>query len=403
MQRGDRVGGRFEIVGEAARGGMGTVFRARDVRSKREVAIKMVEADDGRFAREATILAGLHDPRIVEYVSHGRIPDGPSFLVMEWVDGETLSERLIRKRLAADNAVAIVSQIARALVVLHGAGVVHRDVKPSNIMLVDHHAKLVDFGIARRRHERLTITGGIVGTAGYMAPEQARGDTEIDERADVFALGCVAYECLAGTAAFRGDSALALQIKVLIHDPPRLASFGVMAELDALVARMLDRDHARRPSARDVVETTSSIAVVDHTPSPPTMATSTTPTVTTDAPVCAVLIAFDDRVDAERAERLGATYVFDGGAIAIVSRVDDAAALAVTLAHQIPTASVALAAGDSPSDAIDRTAKLIERLDVAAASGAPVAGAWVDVDTVVPGGFVVDNVHERRRLRGALK
>src|SRR5882672_5506893 len=251
MQRGERVGGRFEAIAEVASGGMGTVYRGRDVRTRREVAIKLIAAETPdeatRFAREAQILAGFRHPGVVAYIAHG-----PGYLVMEWVEGETLRQRLDRAPLAAPGAVAIARQLAAALHALHTAGIVHRDVKPANIMLAGEQVKLVDFGVARGALDpRVTMTGGCVGTAGYMAPEQARGDREITGAADQFALGCVLYECLAGVPAFHGDSALALRAKVLLHDPPlpRALAPGVPAALDELVLRLLSRDPARRPDA----------------------------------------------------------------------------------------------------------------------------------------------------------
>src|SRR5215470_2930316 len=119
MQRGDRIGGRFEILGEAARGGMGTVFRARDAKERREVALKIVTASDrddaARFAREAAVLAKVRHPSIVEYVAHGAVPGGPHFLVMEWVDGETLAQRLASSQIDTHRALMIAAQVAHAL------------------------------------------------------------------------------------------------------------------------------------------------------------------------------------------------------------------------------------------------------------------------------------------------
>src|SRR5438105_2252529 len=162
---------------------MGTVFRARDRRDKREVALKVLQAaalrNTARFEQEAAILAGLRHPNIVEYVAHGATPDGMHYLVMEWVEGENLSQRLDRGGLDIADSVAMAIQIARALGALHALRIVHRDLKPSNLMLAGgaEHVKLVDFGVARRTTEpgRLTRTGALVGTAGYMAPEQVRG------------------------------------------------------------------------------------------------------------------------------------------------------------------------------------------------------------------------------------
>src|SRR6185503_6593790 len=224
MQRGDRVGGRFEIVDRVASGGMGTIFRGRDVRSRRDVAVKIVAVatpDEAvRFAREAQILAGFADPGVVGYIAHG-----PDYLVMEWVEGESLRQRLDRAPLPARDILAAARQLARALAALHAAGIVHRDLKPANLMLAGEHIKLVDFGIARSAWTpRVTRTGMHIGTAGYMAPEQARGEPEVTGAADMFALGCVLYECLAGAPAFCGDSALALRAKVLLHDPPPLGA-----------------------------------------------------------------------------------------------------------------------------------------------------------------------------------
>src|SRR5262249_14381600 len=161
----------------------------------------------------------------------------------EWVDGENLSQRLDRVGLDASETVAMAIQIASALGALHAHRIVHRDVKPSNIMLVGGGvdcAKLVDLCVARRTTElrRLPTAGGLVGTAGYMGPEQVRGGRiDIDGRADLFALGCILYESLTGQQAFVGETALAARAKVLVHDPPppRVLAPSVPRELDDLV------------------------------------------------------------------------------------------------------------------------------------------------------------------------
>ena len=416
MQRGDRVGGRFEILGEAARGGMGTVFRARDAKLRRDVALKIVMAssaeDAARFAREAAVLAQVRHPNIVEYVTHGAVPGGPQYLVMEWVEGETLSHRLANAAVTPREALAIASQIAGALAALHAAKIVHRDVKPSNLMLVQDHIKLVDFGIARVAHggDRLTRTGSFVGTAGYMAPEQARGDADVDERADVFALGCVLYECIAGRPVYRGDSALALRAKVLLHDPPRLRTIaaGVTDELDALVARMLARPTASRPTATEVAEALAAMPPPDAVPPEPTRDRRVVETESNEPgePTCVVLIALDDHEQAAAAlqmigETAPTTVGFDGCVIATRSELADAAQLALTLHTRFPTAAIAVAHGRSQSEAVDRSARLLEQLDIAAAAGAPTAGAWIDPEAAREiAGFTVDRVAGHHRLRG---
>jgi eukaryotic-like serine/threonine-protein kinase len=418
MQRGDRVGGRFEILGEAARGGMGTVFRARDAKLRRDVALKIVAASDAedaaRFAREAAVLAQVRHPNIVEYVTHGAVPGGPQYLVMEWVEGETLSHRLASGSVTPREALAIASQIAGALAALHAAKIVHRDVKPSNLMLVQDHVKLVDFGIARVAHggDRLTRTGSFVGTAGYMAPEQARGDTDVDERADVFALGCVLYECIAGRPVYRGDSALALRAKVLLHDPPRLRTIaaGVTDELDGLVARMLARVTASRPTAAEVAQ-----ALVTVPPPDAAVPSGERNIAETESsgpgalgpPACVVLIALDDDDEVAAAMRvIGETAStmavgFDGCVIATRTELADAAELALALHARFPTAAVAVAKGRSESEAVDRSARLLEQLDIAAAAGAPTAGAWIDPESArALTAFAIDRIAGHNRLRG---
>ena len=405
MQRGDRVGGRFEILGEAGSGGMGTVFRARDVRAKREVAVKIVTGqtaeETARFAREAEILATIAHRSIVGYVAHG---DG--YLVMEWVGGETLAQRLARLPLAGREAVTFGYQLAGALAALHAAGIVHRDVKPANLMLTSDQIKLVDFGIARSTSAaRLTRTGMHVGTAGYMAPEQARGDTAITGGADVFALGCVLHECLTGTPAFRGDNAMALRAKVLLHDPPRLRSVApeLPVALEELLDRMLARDPAQRPGAAEVADALAQIAsddALDREVAP--NATTDESTATSDQPTCAVLISLEDDEAIAQALASGTARRFDGGAIAMCPHATAAAKLAVELAGRLPEAMIAVACGRSASDAIDRTARLVEQLAIAAETGAAVAGAWIDDAAAKALGdrIAIEREGKRNRLRG---
>src|SRR5262249_49662727 len=160
----------------------------------------------------------LRHAGIVRYVAHGETPDGELFLAMEWLEGEDLASRLRRMPLTTDETVALGKRVAEALAIAHARGVVHRDLKPSNLFLVDNDVErvtILDFGIARLCDAaRVTQTGAVLGTPGYMAPEQARGNDEIDPRADVFALGCVLFECLTGSPAFPGDHFMAILAKI---------------------------------------------------------------------------------------------------------------------------------------------------------------------------------------------
>jgi len=252
------LGDRFEIEQQIAAGGMGEVFRARDRISGEVVAVKVVsdgrEHRTARFAREVELLAELSHPGIVRYVAHGETPSGELFLAMEWLDGEDLKARLEREPLTMGEAVTLARRVAGALEAAHARGVVHRDLKPSNLFLPGRRidaVKVLDFGIAHREgRTQLTRTGTMVGTLGYMAPEQARSGGVIDARVDVFALGCVLFQCLTGTPPFQGDDAAGILAKILFDEVPRVSTLfpEVPQDLDALVAQMLAKDPALRPS-----------------------------------------------------------------------------------------------------------------------------------------------------------
>ncbi len=249
------VAGRFAIERQAGSGGMGDVYRARDLAAGGDVALKLTRAsmDADRFTREAEVLATLRHPAIVRHVAHGATPEGEHYIAMEWLEGEDLADRLARSRLSIEESIALATRVAEALAEAHEKGIVHRDIKPANLFLRGGDVlglTVLDFGIARVAAAKpVTRTGILVGTPGYMAPEQAKGEKTIDARADVFSLGCVLFECVTGQPAFAGAHVMALLAKILFVDPPRLVEIVPEAprSLDALVARMLAKDPAQRP------------------------------------------------------------------------------------------------------------------------------------------------------------
>ncbi len=272
MRPGDVVANRFQIEAIAGTGGMGTVYRAVDLAAGGRVALKTLtglgERDAARFAREAAVLAELTHPGIVRYVAHGLTAGHEHYLAMEWLEGETLHDRLERGALSIADALALARATAEAIAAAHQRGIVHRDLKPMNLFLAGGdpaRVKVLDFGIARHVQHAglLTYTGAVIGTPGYMAPEQVRGETAIDARTDVFSLGCVLYRCLTGVSAFGGDQSLAVLAKILVEDvlPPSMIVPELPPALDDLVLRMLTKDPAGRPDGgRAVAEVLARIA-----------------------------------------------------------------------------------------------------------------------------------------------
>jgi tetratricopeptide (TPR) repeat protein len=259
MNAGDVIANRFRIEREAGSGGMGRVFRANDLATGATVAVKVLHGsaarDPERFEREAQLLDELRHPGIVRYIAHGRAPSGEPWLVMEWLEGEDLHDRLAREPLTLAETISFVSAVADALAHAHARRVVHRDIKPTNIFLLDKRidqVRILDFGLARNEAPSRpdTQSGVWLGTPGYIAPEQARGVKELDARADVFSLGCVLFECLTGRPAFVGHDIMALLTKILFEEAPRVIDLvpELPPELDALVARMLAKDRASRPA-----------------------------------------------------------------------------------------------------------------------------------------------------------
>ena len=256
MRSGDVVARRFRVERLAGAGAMGLVYRAWDAQADEWVALKVLaHGSAGRFLREARVLSEVTHPHIVRYVDHGHTEAGEPYLAMEWLDGIDLAQKLLAGPLSMAQGLGLTRAIAGALSVAHGRGVVHRDVKPSNLFLVDGdpgRVKVLDFGAARFVHTTSapTASGIVLGTPGYLAPEQVNEEHPVDGRSDVFALGCVLFECLVGRPAFVAEHVLALLGKILREDPPRLRQLvpHASSDIEDLLAAMLAKDPAARPA-----------------------------------------------------------------------------------------------------------------------------------------------------------
>jgi serine/threonine protein kinase len=253
------LSGRYEVGPVIGRGGMSEVRSGLDTVLLRRVAIKLLVEGDrtsvARFEREARVLANLQHPNVVSVFDVGA--DGEDrFIVMELVEGPTLRELLNEdQRLEPDRAAAIAAGVASALAYAHGRDVVHRDVKPSNVLMAPgDHVKLADLGIAKLLNaETLAMTAGVLGTAHYISPEQVLGDP-VDGRADLYSLGCVLFEMLVGSPPFKGDMA-ALTYAHVHTQAPRSRSLdpSVPEPLDDLVASLLEKEPSERPQTADEV------------------------------------------------------------------------------------------------------------------------------------------------------
>ncbi|CPR12304.1 protein kinase/peptidyl-prolyl cis-trans isomerase, cyclophilin-type [Mycobacterium bohemicum DSM 44277] len=249
--------GHYQILGLLGRGGMGRVYRAYDPKTDRVVALKVLPphlAEDNdfqhRFRREARVAAGLNDPHIVPIHGYGEI-DGRLYVDMRLIEGRDLGQYITERggRLDPQRAVAVIEQVAAALDSAHRVGLVHRDIKPKNILVTTPRdfVYLIDFGLARSMTDTaLTQTGATMGTVAYLAPERFRGTT--DHRADVYSLACVLYECLAGKRPFTGDS-LEEQLNAHLNTPPPQPSASapdIPPAFDAVVARGMAKDVDQR-------------------------------------------------------------------------------------------------------------------------------------------------------------
>jgi tetratricopeptide (TPR) repeat protein len=408
VRAGDVVADQFELVRVAGAGGMGEVWYAKDLLRGAPVALKLLtgtsESGRARFLREAGVLAELRHPAIVRYVSHGVTPSEELYLVMEWLDGEDLSKKLERGPLSVEGTTLLLKNAAEALGAAHARAVVHRDIKPSNLFLpggsIDA-LKILDFGVARVGVATRTRSGAMVGTPGYMAPEQARGEEDVDARADVFALGCVAFECLTGRRAFEADHVMALLAKILLDDVPRVSDLlpDVPADLDELVRRMVQKDPADRP--RDASELLALLAGLDESTSEisqphPSLTRSEQRTLGvvlippsrahTDVDIAAARASMEQR--GARLESLA-----DGSLLAILARkavasdlAAQAAQCALALRDALPGRTMALTTGRAQigmllaGEAIDRAARLLAGDD-----GAPEIDARIVLDDVTAG------------------
>ena len=247
------VDDRYAIERELGRGGMATVYLARDMRHGSRVALKVLSPDFAsivsgeRFAREIHITAGLQHPHILPVFDSGEV-DGLPYYVMPFVEGPTLEQKIKKEgALQIGDALEIASEVADALAHAHAEGFVHRDIKPSNILLAHGHAVVADFGIARTMEivddNQLTRTGIAVGTAAYMSPEQASGE-KVDGRSDIYSLGCVLFEMLAGHPPFRAASPRALMAKHWLDEVPSVRSIrpNVRGSLEALIVKALAKN-----------------------------------------------------------------------------------------------------------------------------------------------------------------
>lgn len=364
--RGDLVAERFRVGEQVGAGAMGTVHRALDESDGSVVALKFIRTEvadaSARFERETLALSKLDHPNVVRYISRGST-SGTPFLVMEWLEGEDLARRLKRSGLTFAETLAVAKQLADALVAVHAAGIIHRDLKPGNVFFPggDLNAlKLVDFGLARihTQSDFTSLSGMLVGTPGYMAPEQARGQRDVDGRVDVFALGCLLYKCLAGHGPFAAPDAIATLAKVLFDEPKPL--FDVRPDIPRAFGRLIDemlvKERDNRPHAIAVRDTLGSLGAFAPS-SERIMSRESMPALTEREQriVSVVVAAYSDIADAEATIERAPQPALAGMEASIVSLGEQLGARVEVLANGLVAT---LFGRGSATDQAQRAAKL---------------------------------------------
>ncbi|HVQ28695.1 MAG TPA: serine/threonine-protein kinase, partial [Vicinamibacteria bacterium] len=287
------IAARYVVEKKLGAGAFGTVYLAKDKILERMVAIKTIRleglaaqgADLGemlkRFQLEATVSAKLKHPNIVTIHDLGNA-DGLSYLAMEFIDGVGLEKIIAQGRLPLERAASLGAQVAEALDFAHKKGVVHRDIKPANIMVeAGDRVKVTDFGIAKVTEsvDHLTMTGSLLGTPSYMSPEQARGVSDIDGRSDLFSVGCVLYEMIAGKKAFRGENITGLIFKIITEEPPDIRELArdVPEVMVQIIKKALSKQaDTRYQSGRELAD---DLLALTRPGTAPTLRQSETPTV----------------------------------------------------------------------------------------------------------------------------
>ena len=256
IPKGSLVAGKYRIIEEIGRGGMGIVYKAEDIKLKRTVALKFLphqwisDAESReRFIHEAQAASALDHPNICTIYEIEETEDGRMYIAMAFYEGESLREKIKREPLKSEEAVAIAIQVARGMAKAHQKGIVHRDIKPANILITnDGIAKIVDFGLAKLAGQvKLTREGTTIGTVAYMSPEQARGEV-IDQRTDIWSLGVVLYEMLAGKLPFKGDYEQTLIHSILKTEPEPISKFR--KDLPSGISQIIAKALAKNPAAR---------------------------------------------------------------------------------------------------------------------------------------------------------
>jgi eukaryotic-like serine/threonine-protein kinase len=367
------LGERYEFLSRIASGGMGEVWRGRDLRLQRDVAIKVLRAEHAddpdfraRLHAEARSAGALNCDSCVDVYDYGEQTDEAgrflSYVVMELVEGDTVAQLIARDgALGTDRTARILTDTAAGLAAAERRGLVHRDIKPANLLVTSEgRVKIADFGIARAANGvAITRAGTMVGTATYVSPEQVQGDPATSA-SDVYSLGVVAYECLAGVPPFRADGEIATAIARVNATPPTLPS-SMPQWLSGLVAAMLDPDPARRPSAADVARRTNVVdAEMPVQPVVPTAVLPVLPMPTTTMPMAAAAAAVttDLTVPEPRHARLASYLRRQPAVLAAVLGL-------VLLAVLIPAVT---SAGPSPMSRV--TASLIAANNAHAAAAA---------------------------------
>lgn len=435
MDVGDIIAARYRVEWHASQGGMGAVYRGSDMETGDKVAIKVVHpgmdlTTTKRFLREADVLAALRQPGIVTHHAHGIADSGEPYLVMEWIEGETLYERLRHHPLTLAETIQLGIRVCMAMNSAHRAGVIHRDIKPANLLLpsgLAHEVKVADFGLVRMTgvDNSLTAPGEALGTPSFMAPEQARGFVDLDQRADIYSIGAVLFNCLTQRPPYIGAHSTAILAKVLFDDVPRVSQFRqhVPEQLDDLIHRLLAKDRDVRPldAGQIAQQLVSMLHILADEPARSRQRTDSAITAVEQRFVAVMVVTGDSAAGPEGHSSSLATYAQRYGARlaglangTIAGVFDDegnienlairAAECALAIRRELGMESVALATGRSVVDgrqltgaAIDRAVALLIGDSDTIATG--VKGSWDDLDTppemiarLTDSGVTVDSV-----------